>query len=98
MLHKTSYMRGFHIRTTGGTMGHVDDFLVDEGWTVRYLVVDSSNAPGGKSVLISPADVEKVDSPKRQVYVRLTREEVAHSPSVETAEIELIETLSPVII
>lgn len=97
MLHKTSYMKGFHIRTVDGTSGHVDEFLVDEAWTVRYLVVDTSNAPGGKSVLISTRDVEKVDSPEKEIHVRLTRDEVERSPSVETADIELIETLPPVI-
>src|SRR5437867_6756168 len=43
MLHKTTYMRGFHIEATDGGIGHVDDFLVDENWIVRYLVVDTSN-------------------------------------------------------
>lgn len=97
MLHKTSYMRGFHIRAADGTIGHVDDFLVDERWAVRYLVVDTSNAPGGKSVLIPAAAVDKVDSPEKEIHVKMTREEVEHSPSVDTADIELIETLGPVI-
>lgn len=48
MLHKTSKMRGFHIVATDGEVGHVDDFLVDENWTVRYLVVDT------RSYLINP--------------------------------------------
>jgi hypothetical protein len=98
MLHKTSKLQGFHILTTDGEIGHVDDFLIDEGWNIRHLVVDTSNWPGGKSVLISPAAVERVDSPNRQIRVRLSRDEVARSPSVETAEIELIETLPPPII
>ena len=98
MLHKTSKMRGFHILAADGEVGHVDDFLVDENWTVRYVVVDTSNWIGGKSVLISPAALEKVDSPDRQIRVKLTRDEIEHSPSVDTADIELIETLPPVMI
>ena len=97
MLHKTSYMKGFHIQATDGGIGHVDDFLVDESWTVRYLVVDTSNWPGGKSVLISFADVDKVKSPEKKIYLKLTREQVANSPSVDTANIALIETLGPTI-
>src|SRR5262245_25507436 len=61
MLHKTSKVLGFHLVATDGEIGHVDDFLVDENWGVRYLVIDTSNWIGGKSVLISPAAIEKVD-------------------------------------
>ena len=53
MLHKTSRMRGYHIQATDGTIGHVDNFLVDESsWVVRYLVVDTSNWIGGRWVLV----------------------------------------------
>jgi PRC-barrel domain len=98
MLHKTSYMRGFHILATDGEIGHVDDFLVDESWNVRYLVVDTSNWIGGKSVLIAPSKLEKVDSPDKQMRVRMSRSEIERSPSVDSASIELIETLPPVFI
>ena len=98
MLHKTSYMVGFHIEATDGGIGHVDDFLVDENWMIRYLVVDTSNWPGGKSVLISFADVDKIDSPQKRMFVKLTREEVANGKSIDTADIKLIETLGPTIL
>jgi PRC-barrel domain protein len=98
MLHKTSYMRGFHLLATDGEIGHVDDFLVDESWNVRYLVVDTSNWIGGRSVLISPSKLEKVNSPEKQIRVRMSRGEIERSPSVDSASIELIETLPPVFI
>ena len=97
MLHKTSKMRGFRIHATDGEIGHVEEFLVDASlWTVRYLVVDTGNWIGGRSVLISSAVVTSVDSPREEVRVRLTRDQIEHSPSVETAEIELVETLPSV--
>jgi hypothetical protein len=97
MLHKTSYMRGFHIEATDGGVGHVDDFLVDEAWNVRYLVVDTSNWPGGDSVLVRATAVDKVDPPHKKIFVKLTRAEVAACPLVDTAEIPVIETLGPTI-
>jgi len=93
MLHKTSYMRGFHLQATDGSIGHVDEFLVDETWHVRYLVVDTSNWPGGKAVIIPSNAVDRVDSPSRKIFLKLTRAEVESSASVDTADIELIETL-----
>ena len=98
MLHKTSKLLGFHLVASDGEIGHVDDFLVDENWDVRYLVADTSNWIGGRSVLISPAAIEKVDSPAKEIHVRLKRDEIERSPSIDTAEIELIETLPPVLI
>jgi hypothetical protein len=99
MLHKTNKMRGFHIKATDGGIGHVDDFLVDaETWAVRYLVVDTSNWIGGKSVLISAAVIEGIDSPAKEIRVNLMRDQIEQSPSVDTAEIELIETLPSVFI
>jgi hypothetical protein len=71
----------------------VEDFLVDEGWAVRFLVVDTSNWLGGKSVLIPSSVIEKVNSPDKKILIRLTRAEIESSPSVDTADIALIETL-----
>ena len=98
MLHKTSYMRGFHIQATDGGIGHVDEFLVDETWNVRYLVVDTSNWPGGKSVLVPSTAVEKVDSPNKKIFIKLTRADVETSPSADTADIEPIEKLGHILL
>jgi hypothetical protein len=97
MLHKTQKIRGFHILATDGEIGHVDEFLVDDGnWMVQYLVVDTSNWIGGRSVLISSAAIESIDSPNRKIRVKLTRAEIERGPSVDAAQIELVETLPAV--
>lgn len=98
MLHKMSYVRGFHLIGTDGQIGHIDDFLFDAEWTVRYLVVDTSNWIGGRSVLVSPSVVTTVDSPAKKVHVRVSRDEIAHAAPLENADIELIETLPPIVI
>jgi PRC-barrel domain protein len=76
VLHKTSKVSGFHIHATGSAIGHVDDFLFDEQWTISHPVVDTSNWLGGKWVLISTAMVSHVDSPAKRIDVTLTREEI----------------------
>ena len=93
MLHKAGYMRGFHVHATDGAIGHVTEFLVDENWSVRYVVIDTSNWIGGKNVIVPTSAVEKVNSPDKKLLLRLTRAEVQGSPLVDTADIELIETL-----
>jgi hypothetical protein len=98
MLHKTSRLRGFHLHASDGEIGHVDDFLVDPSWKVAYMVVDTSNWVGGRSVLVSPTAIANVDVEKKEIRVRLTRKEIEKSPSIDSADIELIETLPPVLI
>ena len=98
MLHKASKVRGFHVQARDGGVGHVDDFLFDESLGIRYLVVDTSNWIGGKWVLLSATAVERIDAPNQKIFVTLTREEIQHSPSVDTANIELIETLPSFVI
>jgi len=71
----------------------VTEFLVDENWSVRYVVIDTSNWIGGKNVIVPTSAVEKVNSPDKKLLLRLTRAEVQGSPLVDTADIELIETL-----
>jgi hypothetical protein len=44
-------------------------------------------------MLISGAAVQTIDAGNRTIYVNLTRDQIKHSPSVDTADIELIETL-----
>jgi hypothetical protein len=98
MLHKTSRLKGFHLHATDGEIGHVDDFLVDPTWKVAYLVVDTSNWFGGKSVLVSPTAITNVDVEKQEIRVRLTRAQIEQSPSIDSVDIELIETLPQVLI
>ena len=72
---------GYHIATSDGEIGHVEDFLFDEEtWEIRYLIVDTSNWIGGRSVLLSTDWVTVVDWPRRLVQVDVTRDAVRHSP------------------
>ena len=98
-LRSAKEISGYHIQALDGEIGHVEDFLFDGStWTIRYLVIDTSNWIGGKSVLISTSELEKIDSPAKEIRVRLTRDQIKNSPSVESANIELIETLPSVLL
>jgi uncharacterized protein YrrD len=89
MLHLARKIRGATIVATDGEIGSVDDFYFQEdGWTVRYVVVDTGRWFSGKRVLISPMSV--VGSWGRAgLNVTLTRDQVWDSPQVDTS------TLSP---
>jgi hypothetical protein len=98
MLHKTSKVRGYHLRATDGAIGHVDDFLFDEQWRVAYLIVDTSDWLGGRWVLVSTASITKIDSPNKTIHLNLHREQIRSGPNVDSVNIELVETLPSFII
>jgi sporulation protein YlmC with PRC-barrel domain len=94
VLHKTSEMLGYHIAASDGEIGHVEDFLIEERTcALRYLVVDTSNWLGGRSVLIAAAAIARIDSPAKKIYVALTQAAIKAAPSVETADIDPAETV-----
>jgi hypothetical protein len=72
---------GYHIHALDGEIGHVEDFLFDGAtWTVRYLVIDTSNWIGGRTVLLSPDWVRRVDWNDREIHVDMSRDAVKASP------------------
>jgi PRC-barrel domain len=97
MFHMLSKLKGFHIVATDGPIGHVDEFLLDEKWTVRHLVVDTSNWVGGTAVLIPATAVQAIDAPRKHIHVGLSRDEIAKSPGLDSVAIEPIEKLPPAI-
>jgi hypothetical protein len=88
VVHRLSRIQGFYVHATDGSIGHIDDFLVDEKLgRICYLVVDTSNWMGGKWVAISPDSVNQVVWEEREVRVKLTRDEIRSSPSMEETSV-----------
>lgn len=85
MLHSLSLMTGASILASDGVIGSVSNlFFEDLTWTVRYLVVDTGNWLARRNVLIAVSAVGLPDWEKRVFPVNLTREQVRHSPDVDT--------------
>jgi uncharacterized protein YrrD len=77
---------GYHIHATDGDIGHVEDFLVDDrSWTIRYMIVSTTNWWPGKKVLVAPPWVERVDWDLSKVHATLTREQIKNSPEYDPA-------------
>lgn len=70
---------------TDGEIGKVRNFLFDDqSWTIRYLVVDVGRWLSRRDVLISVTAIDKPDWPQKTFRVRLSREQVRHSPDVDS--------------
>jgi len=84
---------GYHIRARNGEIGHVDDFLIgQDSWRIRYLLVDTSNWIGGRSVIVSSDAVERVDKEDNQIYVAADRAAIENAPELESLDAALSRT------
>lgn len=75
---------GYHIRASDGDIGHVEDFLAQDGpWAIRYMVVDTRNWWPGRKVLVSPRWIESIDWPGSSFRVDLDREGIRSGPEYD---------------
>jgi hypothetical protein len=80
-------VKGYHIHATDGEVGHVADFLLEDGdWSIHYLVVDTQNWWPGKKVLISPRSIRSTDWATRTVTLDVDRQRVKGSPAYDGSE------------
>lgn len=79
-------IKGCRIHATDGNMGHVEDFLVDESWAIRFLVVNTRNWLPGRTVLVSPQWIKTVNWTDKTVFVDLSREAVKNSPKFDPSK------------
>lgn len=77
---------GYPVHAADGDIGHVVDLLVDdEGWGIRYLVIETGHWWSGDKVLLVPGAVRAVDSEQRRVGVDVTRRQIEASPPYDPA-------------
>jgi stress response protein YsnF len=85
MLYNLSTLNGFGLSASDGEIGSLEDFYFDDdAWVIRYLVVDTGRWLPGRSVLISPRLLGRVNRDNRRVEVRLTKEQIEKSPETDT--------------
>jgi hypothetical protein len=79
-------MCGWSVVAEDDEVGQLSDVYFDDWrWTVRYLVVDTSHWPGGRSVLLSPRSVSGVDPARQILRTHLSWNQVAFSPDLDRA-------------
>jgi uncharacterized protein YrrD len=73
---------GYHIQAQDGTLGHVEDFILDvDTWTIRYLIVNTNNWWPGKKILISPTWIESISWKQSKVFVEHLRKTIKEAPA-----------------
>ena len=86
-LRSTNQSTGYHLHASDGEIGHVDDFVIgEESWRIRYLLVDTSNWIGGRSVVVLTDTVTRIDQEQGRLYVDATRDQIRNSGAFESIE------------
>ena len=76
----------YHVHAADGDIGHVQGLLIDERtWSIRYMIVNTSNWWIGHEVLIAPEWIADVNWATSRVTVDLTRQAVKDSPQYDSA-------------
>mgnify|MGYP003668173846 CR=1 FL=1 len=76
----------YDIRATDESIGHVEDFVFDDdGWLVRYLVVDTRNWLPGRKVLVAIHWIQTISWQDASVTVGLTSDQIKQSPEFDPA-------------
>lgn len=74
----------YHIHASDGEIGHLEGLVVDDAtWTIRYLVVNTSDWGLGRSVLVATTWIDDLSWLDATLTVGLTRDAVKHSPVME---------------
>ena len=85
-LHSVKEVAGYAIEAADGSVGHVEDVIVDdEDWTVRYLLVDTRNWWPGGHVIVAADWVNRISWIDHAVFVDLTRKAVKNSPPYDAS-------------
>jgi uncharacterized protein YrrD len=86
-LRSTTQSTGYHLRARDGEVGHVDDFVIgEESWRIRYLLVDTSNWVGGRSVVVLTDTVTRVDKEEGVLHLDATCDQIRNSGTFESIE------------
>ena len=89
MLFAVTGLQGCPVEASDGRVGTVKDFMFDDqGWKVRWMVVDTGHWLPGRQVLIHPSAIAPMMSTGDTlvVSVRLTKQQIEASPDAREDE------------
>ena len=79
-MRRTKEILGFKIQATNGDIGEVADFLVDDSFKLRYLVIDTGKWLTSKNVVLSTAWISSVDVENQTVVMNIDKKRIEEGP------------------
>jgi hypothetical protein len=83
MLLKIKDLIGFTVKAPDEDLGKVKEFYIDDrNWSIRYILVDTSEWLTERRVLLSPFAFGKPNTKLKVIEQELTREQIKSSPGI----------------
>jgi sporulation protein YlmC with PRC-barrel domain len=81
-------IKGYHIQASDGTLGHIEDIIIDDqDWQIVYVIVDTSNwLPWSKKVLIGTSRMDEISYVNQQVKINLSIESIKSAPEFDPSK------------
>jgi hypothetical protein len=81
-------VKGYDVHASDGDIGHIEGFILDDyTWSIRYLIVNTSNWWLGHEVLVSPEWIAEINWSQSKVTTDLDRAAIKASPAYDGAEL-----------
>jgi sporulation protein YlmC with PRC-barrel domain len=81
-LRSTQTVNGYRIEASDGTIGHVCDLMMDDtNWAIGQLIIKTGHWLSGREVQIPTNKVDRISYEESTVFVNLSREAIAQSPT-----------------
>jgi uncharacterized protein YrrD len=86
-LRSALFVSGFHVHGTDGEIGYICDFVIDDRtWEVLNLVVNTSQLPNGKKLIVPVGHIIQMQWSDSDVYLNKTKADIekgeVYAPSV----------------
>jgi len=77
-------INGYHIHAKDGSIGHLEDFLIDEeNWAIRLVIVDTHNWLPGRHVTIPPRWILALRWKDKRVDIDVTTAQMLKAPEYD---------------
>jgi uncharacterized protein YrrD len=82
-------MKKFSVEARDGSLGSIEDLLVDlSTWKVQYMVLSTGSLLNNRQVLSAPGWIEKIDRDARTIQVDLAKETIENSPEYQPENLQ----------
>lgn len=80
-LRSTKVVSDYRLQARDGEIGHVDDFVIDDSnWSIRYLLINTSNWWQGRYILMPPTWASSISWHESKVFVDVDRQTIKGAP------------------
>lgn len=99
-LRSCNEVHGYDVATRDDDVGHITDFIIEtQTWSIRLFVVDTRNwLPGGKKLVVTPREIEKIDWSTHKVFVTLSHDQLMQKPEIDLDRLDDVEYLQGLLV